>query len=287
MSMRERSYARRASCDSTASTATAVGSNSTRRVDVAVGEHLRHAEVLQPAHRGRHLGARQTRVGVDEVGRLDRLLVRLQLARDALDVLHLERDDARSEAHRADVVRAVEQHRARRLPIASRPADLLVVGVDRRARLGVEDPADVVLVDAHAERDRRHHDARLAAHERVLRRVAHAPREPRVVRRRGDAPRAERRSQLLRAPPRRGVDDARTARRPRRPAASSSSCVRASTCALTARWISGRSKPRTSTARVAHPQPLDDLLAHGRRRRRGQRQHLGRPSSAANAPSRR
>ena len=40
----------------------------------------------------------------------------------------------------------------------------------------------------------------------------------------------------------------------------------------------GRSNPRTTTAGVAHAEPLDDLVAHRRRRRRRQRQHRGWPS---------
>ena len=47
-------------------------------------------------------------------------------------------------------------------PVAARAADLLVVLLDRLGRAPVHDVADVGLVDAHAERDRRDDDHELA-----------------------------------------------------------------------------------------------------------------------------
>ncbi len=55
---------------------------------------------------------------------------------------------------------------------AARAADLLVVG-DRRARpLVVDDEAEVRLVEAHPERDRRHERLHLAGDQGVLERLA-------------------------------------------------------------------------------------------------------------------
>ncbi len=50
-----------------------------------------------------------------------------------------------------------------RQSVAAGAADLLDVGLEVARRVVVDDGADVGLVDAHAERHRRHHDAQLAA----------------------------------------------------------------------------------------------------------------------------
>ena len=62
---------------------------------------------------------------------------------------------AGEEAPQAEVLRAVEQHDLGGLAVAAGAPDLLVVGVQRLGDVGVEDPAHVGLVDAHAERGRR------------------------------------------------------------------------------------------------------------------------------------
>ena len=67
------------------------------------------------------------------------------------------------EAAQADVLGAVEEHGAGGLAVAAGPADLLVVGVDRLADVGVEDEAHVRLVDAHPERDRRDDTSQLSS----------------------------------------------------------------------------------------------------------------------------
>jgi hypothetical protein len=58
-------------------------------------------------------------------------------------------------AAQADVVGTVEGERVRRRPVAAGAADLLVVALDRFRQVGVDDVADVGLVDAHAEGDGR------------------------------------------------------------------------------------------------------------------------------------
>ena len=81
----------------------------------------------------------------------------------------------------------------------------------------------------------------------------------------------ERGGQILRVLAGRRVDDARLGASTTRAISAwrlSSSSAKPST----ARRMFGRSKPRTTIARLAHAQPLDDLLPHRRRCGRGQRQ---------------
>ena len=63
---------------------------------------------------------------------------------------------------------AVEQDGARGQAIAAGAADLLVVGFDGGGQGGVDDGADVGLVDAHAEGDGGDDDFELAGLEGVL-----------------------------------------------------------------------------------------------------------------------
>ena len=69
-----------------------------------------------------------------------------------------------------------------RVVVSAAPTDLLVVAVERVGGLGVEDPAHPGLVDAHAERVRRHDDAAATRHEGRLYARALLARQPRVVR---------------------------------------------------------------------------------------------------------
>ena len=90
-------------------------------------------------------------------------------------------------------------------------------------------------------------------------------------------PRArERRSQLLGAPPRGGVDDARAVGVD--DGLQQLLVVRARVDVRADGEVDLRPiEAAHQHPRIAHPQALDDLLPHGRRRRRGQRQHLRRP----------
>ena len=74
-----------------------------------------------------------------------------------------------------------EQDAPRRQPVAPRAAGLLVVGLERRGHRLVDDGAHVRLVDAHAERVRRHDHGRLTGHERALRLGAGPAVHPGVV----------------------------------------------------------------------------------------------------------
>ena len=69
-----------------------------------------------------------------------------------------------------DVLPAVEQQRVRRIAVASRAADLLVVRLRAVRHVEMHDEAHVGPVDPHAEGDRRHHDHRLAGAEARQRR---------------------------------------------------------------------------------------------------------------------
>jgi hypothetical protein len=64
-----------------------------------------------------------------------------------------------------DVGRAVEGHALGGFAVASGPADLLPVGLQRTGRIGVDDEADVGLVDPHAEGDGRDHDGPVLGEE--------------------------------------------------------------------------------------------------------------------------
>ncbi len=71
----------------------------------------------------------------------------------------------------------------RRLPVAAGAAELLVVRVERRRRVGMQHPAHVGLVDAHPERHRRGDDADRAVEEGRHRGTPLLRREPGVVER--------------------------------------------------------------------------------------------------------
>ena len=80
-----------------------------------------------------------------------------------------------------DVAAAVESEGVRWQAVTPRPADFLIIGLDRRGHVGVKDEAHVRFVDAHAEGDGRADDAVVLPHEGVLIRGAHGMIEPRVI----------------------------------------------------------------------------------------------------------
>ena len=87
-------------------------------------------------------------------------------------------------AAQADVVRAKQGQRFGGRPVAPRAADLLVIRLDRFRQVGMGDPADVGLVDPHAEGDRGHDDQAVLALEALLDRAAGLRLHPAVVGRR-------------------------------------------------------------------------------------------------------
>ena len=107
-----------------------------------------------------------------------------------------------------DISEAVRHPGQRRLAVAARAARLLVVPLDRLRQIDVRDEPDIGLVDAHAERDRRdHHDAVVAQEPGLIGR-AHRRVEPRVVRQRVDALRAQILRRLLDGLAAERIDDA-------------------------------------------------------------------------------
>ena len=106
-----------------------------------------------------------------------------------------------------DVGQAVGEPGGRRVPVAARPAGLLVVAFDRPRQVQVGDEADVRLVDPHAERDRRDDHQALLAQEPGLMLGASPGVEAGVVGQGGDALLGEERGDPLRGVPGQAVDD--------------------------------------------------------------------------------
>ncbi len=107
------------------------------------------------------------------------------------------------------VLETVGEPRRRGQPVAAGTPRLLVVALDRFRQVDMGDEADVGLVDAHSERDRRDdHDA-VFAEEALLRAATHTGVEARVVRHGVDAVGDEERRKLLGGRAGERVDDAR------------------------------------------------------------------------------
>ena len=107
----------------------------------------------------------------------------------------------------------VEQDGARGLAVAAGAADLLVVALDGAGQRGVDDGADVGLVDAHAEGDGGDDDFELAGEEVALDALAGGGVEAGVVG--GGELRAEVRGELFGGLARGSVDDGGAVRRVR------------------------------------------------------------------------
>ena len=107
------------------------------------------------------------------------------------------------------VLRSVQEPRLGTIAVASRAAELLVVGVERSRRVGVEHPTYVGLIDAHPERDRGRNDPRRALEELTHRTASRARGQPGVVQRHTLASRRQRVPRGLRAGVGCGVHDPR------------------------------------------------------------------------------
>jgi hypothetical protein len=114
---------------------------------------------------------------------------------------------------RATVAQVVEQDASRGLAVASGAARLLVIRLQVAGHLCVNHEADVRLVHAEAERVRRDHHARVAAHERVLAFVTLARAELAVIAQDRYVRSRERVVQRLEAAQRGDVHDAGTGQR--------------------------------------------------------------------------
>ena len=108
-----------------------------------------------------------------------------------------------------DIVQPVKRQRLRRGAVAARAADLLIIAFHRFRQVGMGHPADVRLVDAHAEGDGRADHQVVLPLEPVLRLLPDLRFQSGVIGQGGDARVAERLGQHLRLVAGRGVDDPR------------------------------------------------------------------------------
>ena len=194
--------------------------------------------------------------------------------------------------------RPTEEHAVGQVDRASGPADLLVVGDRRAGSLVVDDEAEVGLVEAHAERDRRHEGLHLARDQRVLERLALLGREVGVVRPGVDPLPPQERGDALRVGDGQAVDDAaagqlREATRPARPGARPGSRA-GSRRAGASRATAARGRPgrRPRAARRRRPRPGRWRWPSSPGPARSGRASAGSPRSAGNragsrGPSRR
>ncbi len=106
-----------------------------------------------------------------------------------------------------EILGAPEQPGLRRLAVAAGAAGLLVIGLDRLRDAGMRDEADVGLVDAHAEGDRRGDHHVLGLHEGGLVARAHLRLETRVIRQRRPAAAGQLLGDLLGLVAARRIDD--------------------------------------------------------------------------------
>ena len=113
---------------------------------------------------------------------------------------------------RRDVVLAGVELAHRRLAVPAGPADLLGVRLEALGEVEVVDVADVGLVDAHAEGDRRDDDVAGRRRPPLLRRDAILGSQPGVVGAGGKARRREERGDPERGALQRDVDDRRPGR---------------------------------------------------------------------------
>ena len=185
----------------------------------------------------------------------------------------------REEPPQPDVLRAIEEHCLRGLAVAARAPDLLVVRVERLRDLAVEHPADVGLVDPHAEGGRGDDHLQIRVHEPLLHGVALAGLHAGVVGGGGHAALAQRSGELLGLPARRDVDDPRLRRRLHRVHQRTQLALGPPLAveALDREPDVGPVEAAHEHGRIAQPEPLDDLLAHRRRRRRGEGEDRGPP----------
>ena len=176
----------------------------------------------------------------------------------------------------ADVVEPVEHARLAGGSVAGRAADLLVIGLDPRRDVGVEDVADIGLVDAHAEGDGRDdHHPRLGD-EDVLVSVAVLRGHPGMVGERAEPFAFQQRRGLLDLAARQAVDDAAL------PAALLDEGEKLAPCRVSRLHGEpdiGPVETGDELRGVGRQQPGRDVLARHLVRRRGQRQyrHVGEP----------
>src|SRR5664280_2188641 len=226
----------------------------------------------QQVHQANQPGLAHPRL-LGQRSRVDRLTVQADQGGHPLQRLGVRRP-AGEEPTQAKVFRPIEQHRLRQLAVPTGATDLLVVGVHRVGDVGMQDEADVRLVDAHAERGGGHHDVQAADHEPGLDRVAVGRAHARVVRRGVHAELGNGLSVALGAAPSRRVHD------PRLTLAHCPHDHRFALLVIVAEGFNAEEQVGSVEAvhhdlRVAQPQLADHFVTYRRRRRRRQRQHGG------------
>ena len=154
----------------------------------------------QPTPTGRGLGIAEHRVELHLVDAL--VLGRAVGAHDERPLLH-------------DVGEAVRHPRDCRIAVATRATGLLVVALEALGQVDVSDEAYVGLVDAHAERDGRHHDHAVFATEALLHPGTLVARQTSVVGECVISLLPQHLCDLVSALARLAVDDARSAREAR------------------------------------------------------------------------
>src|SRR5579871_629688 len=143
--------------------------------------------------------------------RLQRLL-RLRSRREPIENLRQNRSVGiialEEKVMREAILVTKHQNRPRRRSIPSRAPDLLIVAFDTAGQSRVNYGANVRLVHAHPERNRRHDHLELPIQEIGLHRLPRLPVEPRMIRRRGKVLLQLKRERLRVSPPGR-VNDGR------------------------------------------------------------------------------
>jgi hypothetical protein len=107
----------------------------------------------------------------------------------------------------ADIGPVKQQDAVRLRAVPASTARFLVVRLQASRHVEVRHEAHVRLVDAHAERIRRHHDCRVIVHERLLMRCAHRRSKPCMVARGRHAPLGQCSRQVVNLFARRAVHD--------------------------------------------------------------------------------
>ena len=166
-------------------------------------------------------------------------------------------------------------------PVAAGAAGLLHVLLEGGRRLQVQHVADVGLVDPEAEGARRHHDGASARpHEALLLPRALGARHSAVIALHRNAEACQHRVGLVHRPGGGAVHDSGTPQATRQPHQRAEPLVAIGEDGLEGEIRAmGRARDHH---RIVHPEPAQDVLAHVRSRRRGERRH-GRRAEAAQA----
>jgi hypothetical protein len=109
---------------------------------------------------------------------------------------------------RFEILWRVAKQRLRRQTVAARASRLLIVGLHRGRQIDVTDEAHIGFIDAHAERDRCHHDNALFGDKLILMSVTCAAVESGVIGKRIETGLAQLPRQAIGLLARRAIEDA-------------------------------------------------------------------------------